>query len=243
MYLVNLAYGVTTTRDPQTAHHRRAHLRATRWRPARCWGPRIYSTGPGVFWSENIQSLDDARNVLKRYSEFYHTKTIKQYMAGNRKQRQWVDHGGEGARPHADDRGRARLQDEPDRDVDGYPGHEHSYPIMPLFQDVVELAARSASPTPRRCWSSTAVPGARTTSTSGTTSTRTPRSGGSCRTRRSTPGRSGGRGSARTSTSSRASPPGAQHRARPAAAWASAATARCRGSAPLGALGARVAAA
>lgn len=27
--------------------------------------------------------------------------------------------------------------------LDGYPGHEHSYPIMPLFKDAVELAARS----------------------------------------------------------------------------------------------------
>jgi hypothetical protein len=30
------------------------------------------------------------RNALKRYSDFYHTNTIKQYMVGNRKQRQWV---------------------------------------------------------------------------------------------------------------------------------------------------------
>src|SRR5207302_1772581 len=56
-------------------------------------GPRIYHTGPGVFGAfleENWTSLDDVRNTLKRYSEFYHTNTIKQYMAGNRKQRQWV---------------------------------------------------------------------------------------------------------------------------------------------------------
>ena len=53
-------------------------------------GPRIYSTGPGVFWDENFQSLQEARDALRRYSEFYHTNTIKQYMVGNRKQRQWV---------------------------------------------------------------------------------------------------------------------------------------------------------
>src|SRR5256886_17668674 len=59
----------------------------------RSLGPRIYHTGPGVFGAfleENWTSLDDVRNTLKRYSEFYHTHTIKQYMAGNRKQRQWV---------------------------------------------------------------------------------------------------------------------------------------------------------
>ena len=32
---------------------------------------------------------------MKRYSEFYHTETIKQYMAGDRRQRQWIIDGGE----------------------------------------------------------------------------------------------------------------------------------------------------
>src|SRR5439155_200612 len=53
-------------------------------------GPRIYATGPGVFSSDNIQSIDDARDVLTRYSKYWETHTIKQYMGGNRQQRQWV---------------------------------------------------------------------------------------------------------------------------------------------------------
>ena len=43
-----------------------------------------------MFSGENIRSLEDARTVLKRYSEYYDTKTIKQYVAGNREQRQWI---------------------------------------------------------------------------------------------------------------------------------------------------------
>jgi hypothetical protein len=53
-------------------------------------GPRLYSTGPGIFGADNIRSLDDARDVLRRYSDHYNTKTIKQYLAGDRKVRQWV---------------------------------------------------------------------------------------------------------------------------------------------------------
>ena len=53
-------------------------------------GPRSWSTGPGVFSGENFRSLEHARAVLKRYSDYYDTKTIKQYVAGNREQRQWI---------------------------------------------------------------------------------------------------------------------------------------------------------
>ena len=53
-------------------------------------GPRIYSTGPGVFSAEQIDDLDHARDVLTRYSKYYDTQTIKMYMSGNRQQRQWI---------------------------------------------------------------------------------------------------------------------------------------------------------
>src|SRR5207244_7950263 len=91
-YLANLAWGVTTTRDPQTSTTD-VLTYADQVEAGDLLGPRIFHTGPGVFGAfleENWTSLDDVRNTLKRYSEFYHTNTIKQYMAGNRKQRQWV---------------------------------------------------------------------------------------------------------------------------------------------------------
>src|SRR5207237_10151862 len=88
-YLANLAWGGTTTRDPQTSTTD-VLTYADQVETGDLLGPRIYHTGPGVFGAfleENWTSLDDVRNTLKRYSEFYHTHTIKQYMAGNRKQR------------------------------------------------------------------------------------------------------------------------------------------------------------
>jgi Tol biopolymer transport system component len=141
-YLINLAYGVTTTRDPQTSTTDILTY-ADQVETGELVGPRIYSTGPGVFWDENFQSLQEARDALRRYSEFYHTNTIKQYMVGNRKQRQWVIMAAKelGLMPTTE--GGLDFKMNLTLMLDGYPGHEHSYPIMPLARDAVELAARS----------------------------------------------------------------------------------------------------
>ena len=63
-YLANLAYGVTTTRDPQTGNTEVLSY-ADMVRAGTVLGPRIYSTGPGVFWQDGIDSEDEARDVLK----------------------------------------------------------------------------------------------------------------------------------------------------------------------------------
>ncbi|MEP7345478.1 MAG: amidohydrolase, partial [Gemmatimonadaceae bacterium] len=93
-YQVNLAYGVTTLRDPQTASTDVLSYEDMVM-AGRIVGPRIYSTGPGVFGAgnpqgNNLTSLEQARTILKRYSQYYDTKTIKEYQVGNREQRQWV---------------------------------------------------------------------------------------------------------------------------------------------------------
>ncbi|MGB1842308.1 MAG: amidohydrolase, partial [Longimicrobiales bacterium] len=87
--LAQLAYGVTTQRDPQTSSEdivTYADLMET----GDLIGPRLFSTGPGIFGADQISSLDDARDVLRRYADHYNTQTIKQYLAGDRKVRQWV---------------------------------------------------------------------------------------------------------------------------------------------------------
>jgi Tol biopolymer transport system component len=141
-YLANLAYGITTTRDPQTATTD-VLTYADQVETGDLIGPRIYHTGPGVFWDENFQSLDDARNALRRYSEFYGTKWIKEYMTGTRKQRQWVIMAARelGLMPTTE--GGLDFKMNLTEMLDGYPGHEHSYPIMPLYQDAVQLTAQS----------------------------------------------------------------------------------------------------
>ncbi|MAO65146.1 MAG: amidohydrolase [Balneola sp.] len=141
-YLTNLAYGVITTRDPQTAttdvltYQDLVHA-------GELLGPRVYSTGPGVFSSENIEDLDHAREVMKRYSDYYDTKTIKMYGAGNREQRQWIIQAAKEMELMPTTEGALDFKENLTQVIDGYPGHEHSFPVFPLYRDVIDLVAFS----------------------------------------------------------------------------------------------------
>ena len=141
-YLANLAYGVTTTRDPQTATTDVLSYRDM-VETGQMTGPRVFGTGPGVFMQDNVQSLDDARDVLKRYSHYWNTRTIKQYMAGNRQQRQWIIMAAREQKLMPTLEGGLDLKLNLTQILDGYPGLEHTLPIMPLYKDVVQLVAQS----------------------------------------------------------------------------------------------------
>ena len=141
-YLSELAYGVTTTRDPQTNTTdvlTYGDLVAT----GDMLGPRIFSTGPGVFSGEAISSLNDARDVLHRYADFYNTHTLKEYMSGERAVRQWIIMAAKELRLMPTTEGGLDFKMSLTEMLDGYPGHEHTYPIYPLFKDVVQLEAQS----------------------------------------------------------------------------------------------------
>jgi Tol biopolymer transport system component len=144
-YLANLAYGVTTTRDPQTSRTD-VLTYGDMVTAGRMIGPRVYSTGPGIFGdyvNNPIKDLEHARKILERYSEYYDTKTIKMYMSGNRQQRQWIIMAArdQGLMPTTE--GGLRMAYELSMIIDGYPGQEHSWPVFPIYRDVIGLAAES----------------------------------------------------------------------------------------------------
>jgi Tol biopolymer transport system component len=139
-YLANLAYGVTTTRDPQTSTTD-VLTYADRVEAGEMLGPRVYSTGPGVFSSTAIEDLDHARDVIRKYSEYFDTKTIKQYLAGNREQRQWILMASREQELMPTTEGALDMKLDLTQIIDGYPGHEHSFPIFPLYEDVDRLVA------------------------------------------------------------------------------------------------------
>ena len=143
MYSANLAYGVTTTRDPQTATTD-VLTYADMVDAGDIHGPRVYSTGPGVgFWAYNIKDLDHAKKVLEQYSRFYKTKTIKMYLAGNRQQRQWIIMAAKEHQLMPTTEGGLDFKLNMAQLIDGYPGHEHSLPIYPIYKDVVHSTAES----------------------------------------------------------------------------------------------------
>ena len=141
-YLANLAFGVTTTRDPQTGVSD-VLTYADRVRSGDILGPRIYSTGPGVFGDyqpgEGIRDLDHARDVLRRYSDYYDTKTFKMYLAGNRQQRQWLVMAARELELMPTTEAGLDFQLDLTHAMDGYPGIEHNLPVYPLYHDVVRL--------------------------------------------------------------------------------------------------------
>lgn len=137
-YLATLAYGVTTTRDPQTAVSDVVSYQ-DRVETGGMVGPRIYSTGPGVFQSEQVRDLDHAKQILRRYSDYWDTRTLKMYMSGNRQQRQYIIQAAKELKIMPTTEGGLDTKLDLTHAMDGYPGIEHNLPTAPLYQDVVEL--------------------------------------------------------------------------------------------------------
>ena len=148
-YLVNLAYGVTTMRDPQTGT-----TDVLTYEDAvdagLAVGPRIYSTGPGLFGptyfpglGDDIKDVDHARRIMRRYSQYYDTKTLKMYITGNRQQRQWVLMAAREQNIMPTTEGALDFRYDLTMAIDGYPGQEHALPVTPLYKDVVGLFAQS----------------------------------------------------------------------------------------------------
>ncbi len=143
MYAANLAYGVTTTRDPQTATTD-VLTYSDMVETGDIVGPRVYSTGPGVgFWYYKITSLEHAQDVLKQYSEYFNTKTIKMYMTGNRQHRQWIIQAAKEQKLMPTTEGALDMKLNLTQLIDGYPGHEHAFPIYPIYNDVTQLVAKT----------------------------------------------------------------------------------------------------
>lgn len=143
MYAANLAYGVTTTRDPQTGTTD-VLTYGDMVDAGMMIGPRVYSTGPGVgYWNYNVKDSAQAESILQQYSKYYHTKYIKMYLTGNRKQRQWIIKAAKNQQIMPTTEGWLDFKLNMTQLLDGYPGHEHALPIYPLYNDVFKSIAQA----------------------------------------------------------------------------------------------------
>ena len=144
-YLVNLAYGVTTTRDPQTVDHRRARRTKT-WsrratlsdrgfsRRARRVSPRRKSgrsTRPATS-SRNIQSS----TIRRRSSSIRPAIAARANSSSMAAREQHLTPTLEGGLDFKKNLTEA---------MDGYAGVEHTLPIAPLYKDVLQLFANSGT--------------------------------------------------------------------------------------------------
>jgi Tol biopolymer transport system component/imidazolonepropionase-like amidohydrolase len=141
-YLANLAYGVTTTRDPQSATTD-VYAYADLVETGDIIGPRVFTTGPGVFSSLSLDDKDSVNNYIKRYSDAYKTNTLKQYVVGDRNVRQLVAMACREYKITPTTEGALDMKLDLSQMIDGYSGHEHSLPIQPLYNDIVQFVAKT----------------------------------------------------------------------------------------------------
>jgi hypothetical protein len=87
-------------------------------------------------------SLDEARALLRRFTDHYRSKNVKQYLIGNRRQRQWLVQAAKEAGVMPTCEGSLALKLDLSQMMDGYSGNEHAL-VAPLYRDVIELVARS----------------------------------------------------------------------------------------------------
>lgn len=137
-----LAYGVTTGRDPQ-AETVDAFVYEDLVETGDIPGPRSFSTGPGIYSTNAFASFDDALDMATRYKDFYRVGTIKSYLVGNRRQQQWMVAAAKQLGLMATTEGSSDYRIDIAQLVDGFSGQEHILPYAPLYDDVVQLYARS----------------------------------------------------------------------------------------------------
>lgn len=144
--LTRLAYGVTTSRDPQSFNVDVFTYRE-RERAGAVLGPRLFSTGPGYFGVDPpILTLADASELVRTYRENFGSETFKNYDYGPASSRAaWeliaMAASRQGLIPTAHGQG---LETQLTMILDGFSGIEHT-PGIPIYDDVATLIARSGT--------------------------------------------------------------------------------------------------
>jgi Tol biopolymer transport system component/imidazolonepropionase-like amidohydrolase len=141
-YLANLAYGVTTTRDPQTSTND-VFAYADLVETGEILGPRVLATGPGIFSRDGLDDKEATAAFVKRYKQAYRTDTVKAYVSGDRVVRQWVILAARQYHLMPTTEGALDMKLDLSQMIDGFTGSEHSLPLQPLYRDVTEFVART----------------------------------------------------------------------------------------------------
>ncbi|MFC3051852.1 amidohydrolase family protein [Kordiimonas pumila] len=151
-YVAQLAYGVTTVRNP-SARSQAVFTQAEMIEMGRTLGPRSYSTGEVMYYvrmpfSNPVKSLDDARIQVKRMKKLGAT-AVKQYSQRRREQRQWVLEAAREEGMNAVAEGASKVFMNMTLLMDGYTNLEHAVKTKVLYKDMRSLlTATGTSYTP-----------------------------------------------------------------------------------------------
>jgi Tol biopolymer transport system component len=141
-FLANLAYGVTAGLDVQTGTNDMFAYQDL-VDTGDIIGQRAFSTGPGVFSDNNFQSMEEVKGVLTKYRDYYGTHNIKSYLVGTRKQRQYMVQASKELEMMPTTEGALDLKLDLTHVIDGFHGNEHTLPVTPLYNDVIQIFAKS----------------------------------------------------------------------------------------------------
>ena len=143
-FISSLAYGVTTGYDTGAAGPSLVTY-ADMVETGQLVGPRFYGAGALIFPAmvEKLESLDDARDLVRRYYGYYGLDGIKQYSFGGRRKRQLLVMAAKdfGLPVHAE--GNGETKPGVTEIIDGYTTHQHYFTFVPLYRDMVKLIAQS----------------------------------------------------------------------------------------------------
>jgi Tol biopolymer transport system component/predicted amidohydrolase len=140
-FAARLAYGITTSFDPSTlsidmlAYQDLIDAGVVT-------GSRVPNTAMAMFSFNRLSSPEEARALVMRNRDYYRIRNAKEYLIGNRRQRQWLVQAAAqlGVMPTTE--GSLSLKLDLSQILDGYSGNEHALPTA-LHRDVIELVARS----------------------------------------------------------------------------------------------------
>ena len=140
--LANLAYGVTTGFDPSPLSIDMLAYEDL-MDAGLMTGSRIHSTGPALFSFNDFQSPEEVRAVVSRNTTHYRTYNLKEYRTGPRRVREWVAAAclKLGVVPTTE--GALSMKLDLTQIEDGFSGHEHALPAVPIYRDVIELLAQT----------------------------------------------------------------------------------------------------
>ncbi|MBW4038304.1 MAG: amidohydrolase family protein [Acidobacteria bacterium] len=141
-FLSSLAFGITSALDPSPLSIDMLAYQDL-LDAGMMTGSRVFSTGPAVFSFNQLQSEQQAYNLVRRYSDFYRIQNLKEYRTGNRMQREWLLEATQSLHMQATTEGALDMKLDMTQIQDGFPGNEHAFSAVPIADDIVQLFARS----------------------------------------------------------------------------------------------------
>jgi imidazolonepropionase-like amidohydrolase len=141
-YYANLAYGVTTMHDP-SANSEMVFAQSELQKSGRIVGPRVFSTGTILYGADGnfkavINSIDDARSALRR-TKALGAFSVKSYNQPRREQRQMIIQAARELKMEVVPEGGSFFYHNTSMILDGHTTIEHNMPVVPLYDDVVQL--------------------------------------------------------------------------------------------------------